>query len=121
MRLSLLLHIYFNRGFIDSDNKEKTLHCLYLNLSKYMYVNLMVYSYPNSISKVFFNFKKTVLLITILLFSSFVRGQFSLTSNNKTILCPNVVNGSTGTVNGKVYTKVDRSDLQTKIAEIQFH
>ena len=45
--------------------------------------------------------------------------QFSLASNNKTILCPNVANGSTGTVNGVVYTKVNRSDLQTKIAANQ--
>ncbi|MGB2415036.1 MAG: hypothetical protein ACPH9L_06300, partial [Flavobacteriaceae bacterium] len=79
----------------------------------------MAYCYPNSISKVFFNFKKTVLLLTILLFSSFVRGQFSLASNNKTILCPNVANGATGTVNGVEYTKVNRSDLQAKIAANQ--
>ena len=79
----------------------------------------MAYSYPNSISKVFFNLKKAILLFTILLFSSFVRGQFSLASNNKTILCPNVANGSTGTVNGVVYTKVNRSDLQAKIGANQ--
>ena len=71
----------------------------------------MTYSNPNSISKVFFNFKKTVLLLSILLFSSFIRGQFSLASNNKTILCPNVANGSTGAVNGVEYKKVARSDL----------
>jgi surface protein len=79
----------------------------------------MAYSYPNSISEVFFNLKKAILLFTILLFSTFVRGQFSLASNNKTILCPNVANGSTGTVNGVEYTKVDRSDLQAKIAANQ--
>ena len=45
--------------------------------------------------------------------------QFSLADNNVTILCPNVANGSTGTVNGKLYTKVNRSDLQSKIAANQ--
>ncbi|MGB2416862.1 MAG: hypothetical protein ACPH6A_07445, partial [Flavobacteriaceae bacterium] len=60
----------------------------------------MTYIHPIDISKLFLNLRKAILFLTILLFSSFVRGQFSLASNNKTILCPNVANGSTGTVNG---------------------
>ena len=58
------------------------------------------------------------LFVAFFVFNS-AYSQFSLASNNKTILCPNVANGSTGTVNGKVYTKVNRSDLQAKIAANQ--
>ena len=55
----------------------------------------------------------------ILLLNIFINplfGQFSLGSNNVTVLCPNQSVGSTGTVNGKTYTKVNRSTLQSMIS-----
>ena len=42
--------------------------------------------------------------------------SFVLASNNKTILCDSAANGATGVVNGKTYTKVNRSQLVAKIA-----
>ena len=41
--------------------------------------------------------------------------NFQLASNNKTITCNGVSVGSTGAVNGKTYTKVDRGTLVTMI------
>ncbi|MGC6421469.1 MAG: BspA family leucine-rich repeat surface protein, partial [Flavobacteriaceae bacterium] len=41
---------------------------------------------------------------------------FQLASNNKTITCNGASNGATGVVNGKTYTKVNRTQLIAKIA-----
>ena len=42
--------------------------------------------------------------------------NFQLASNNKTITCDGASVGSTGVVNGKTYTKVNRNTLVTMIA-----
>ena len=42
--------------------------------------------------------------------------NFQLASNNKTIVCDNASTGSSGVVNGKTYTKVNRSTLVSMIS-----
>ena len=43
--------------------------------------------------------------------------NFQLASNNKTITCDGASVGSSGVVNGKTYTKVNRSTLLTMITD----
>ncbi|MGB1448776.1 MAG: BspA family leucine-rich repeat surface protein, partial [Flavobacteriaceae bacterium] len=61
--------------------------------------------------------KRNLLSSLLFLIASGLYGQsFVLASNNKTILCDSAANGATGVVNGKTYTKVNRTQLVAKIA-----
>ena len=44
-----------------------------------------------------------------------IKAEFVLASNNVTIKCTSDAVGATGVVNGKTYTKVNRSTLQSMI------
>ncbi|MGA0374596.1 MAG: BspA family leucine-rich repeat surface protein, partial [Flavobacteriaceae bacterium] len=68
------------------------------------------------------NFKPTKRLLSLLivglffLSNSIFSQDFQLASNNKTIICDNASVGSSGVVNGKTFTKVDRNTLVSKIS-----